>query len=267
MAPTANAFFGLKLLESLPVAWTFLLFAVRFSGMMVIIPGIGGSFSGMVVRYPAVLALAFAATASGVQSTIPENPALLLVQASSEFIYGYAIGLVPMMMVAGAQMAGFLSGTSMGLGAGNLIDPSLGQPAPDVARILGDLFILMFLIFGGHYAVIRAVAGSEGQLVPGSLAITDLSLPFIIQQTTQIFKAGILISAPVVVALLLTQFMMGLLTKAVPTINVFVVSFPITIGIGLVLTMLSLPEIVIFMRSELAGLDANVLNFAAEFQP
>jgi flagellar biosynthesis protein FliR len=36
---------------------------------------------------------------------------------------------------------------------------------------------------------------------------------------------------------------MGLISKAVPTVNIFIVSFPLTIGIGLILTLLMIPEL------------------------
>ena len=63
------------------------------------------------------------------------------------------------------------------------------------------------------------------------------------QRSADVFMYGLLFASPVVVALLLTNFVMGLVSKAVPTVNIFIVSFPLTIGIGLILSLLMIPEL------------------------
>ena len=68
-----------------------------------------------------------------------------------------------------------------------------------------------------------------------------------------------MVSIPVIVALLLTQFVMGLISRTVPTVNIFIVSFPLTISIGLVVTVLAMPDIMVFIRREFAGLEGTLL--------
>lgn len=259
---------GPKILNDLPLLWTFLLLATRFAGMMLIMPGVGGGMSGMVVRYPAILVLAFAAMpSSGISAALPSDWAILLLQVGSEFMLGFALAMIPLMMVSGVQMGGYLSSTSMGLGAGNLMDPTLGMPSTDLARIFGDLSVVIFLLLGGHYMVIHAVSGLSGEIVPGSFVASDLSLDLLLRSGEDIFRIGVMISAPVIVALLLTQFVMGLITRAVPTVNVFVVSFPLTIGIGLILSLLSIPELYRFLQHEFVSVDRRVGGFAESAKP
>jgi flagellar biosynthetic protein FliR len=81
------------------------------------------------------------------------------------------------------------------------------------------------------------------------------SAEILIARTSDIFRIGALVSAPVVVALLLTQFVMALISKAVPTVNVFIISFPITVGVGLVLTIGLLPELARFMYPDITALE------------
>ena len=75
-------------------------------------------------------------------------------------------------------------------------------------------------------------------------------LEFLVKRVGHIFEAGVILSVPVVVSLLLTQFVMGLISKAVPSINIFIISFPITIGIGLILISMSLPEMAKIITDE-----------------
>jgi flagellar biosynthesis protein FliR len=71
---------------------------------------------------------------------------------------------------------------------------------------------------------------------------------------------AVMLSAPVIVALLLTQFVMGLISKAVPTVNIFIISFPLTIGIGLLLTIAALPEMMVYMEKHFFKIDKLVVS-------
>ena len=66
--------------------------------------------------------------------------------------------------------------------------------------------------------------------------------------TGLIFKLGILIASPIVATLLITQFVLGILSKTIPSINVFFLSFPITVGLGLTIAALSLPSFLVVVQ-------------------
>ena len=152
-------------------------------------------------------------------------------------------------------MAGVLSSTAMGLNAGNLIDPSSGSQTSDLSRIYGDLVTILFLILGGHYTVVAVAATTTGILAPGTILTQTFSADLMARLSSQIFEMGIMLSAPVIVALLLTNFVMGLISKAVPTINLFIISFPLTVGIGLILSGLGLPDAMFYAERHVTNLD------------
>src|SRR5690242_12349826 len=116
----------LKLLSNLNLVYTFLLLMTRFVGLFMMVPGIGGGVRGLTVRIPAILAISFAATASSPSVQMPQDMMLLTAAMISEFILGMVIGTIPALLVAGAQTAGQLASTTMGLGASQLIDPTTG---------------------------------------------------------------------------------------------------------------------------------------------
>jgi|GEM_PF-749225 len=246
-------------LENVDKIWTFKLLVLRFAGMMVILPGIGGGERGMFIRFGSILVLAFAALGSSPTAALPPDLVFMIVAAGSEFLLGFGIALIPVLIISGIQTGAQLSATTMGLGAAQLVDPNMGVNTNSLARVMGDLGVLLFLALGGHYVIIHAVAGMGGQLIPGTFLIGELSVDMLIDRSAQVFTIGAMISAPVIVALLLTQFVMGLITKAVPTVNIFIVSFPLTIGIGLVLSAISLPDIMLFLQREFTGLENSVL--------
>ncbi len=244
--------------ESLDIVWTFFLLVVRFGGMMLVIPGLGMGLRGIAVRVPAVLTMAFATSAVCSAAALPPNIAQMAVTMSSEFFFGVLIGSIPFFIVSGAQMAGQLTSSTMGLAAANLIDPAQGTSTSPLSLLLGNLVILIFLLIGGHHVAVYAASGLGGEIPPGTLLPVQVSAEILVDRSAAIFEAGVVLSAPVIVALLLTQFVMGLVTKAVPTVNIFIVSFPLTIGIGLIVTSLSLPVFIHILTRDITGVENSL---------
>jgi len=58
-----------------------------------------------------------------------------------------------------------------------------------------------------------------------------------------VFSAGVLLSLPIVIALLFVNIALGIATRAAPQLNIFSVGFPITLLLGLGLIWLTLPQI------------------------
>jgi len=245
----------LAFVHQFPYIWTFFLLLTRFSVLLGIVPGLGMGVRGMAMRFPAAMAICIAVIKVTPLVPLPENIPLMIVAILSEAFLGGLIGILPMMAVSGAQMAGVLSSTAMGLNAGNLIDPSSGSQTSDLSRIYGDLVTILFLILGGHYTVVAVAATTTGILAPGTILTQTFSADLMARLSSQIFEMGIMLSAPVIVALLLTNFVMGLISKAVPTINLFIISFPLTVGIGLILSGLGLPDAMYYAERHVTNLD------------
>lgn len=241
----------------LDVVYSFMLVFARFSAFMALVPGLGGGLQGLMVRMPAVFVLAVAATIGSPLAAMPSDWGVVVVALVTEVLLGAMIGAIPLLIVTGVQTAAQIMSTSMGLGASQLIDPTSGSHTSDLGRLMGDLTIILFLLIGGHHVVVQAVSGM-GVLVPGTFRLDMPTVELFVQRTAQIFEIGVMVSAPVIVALLLTQLVMGLISRAVPTVNIFIISFPLTIGIGLLLTVLSLPEVVRYTHRHITTIEPVV---------
>lgn len=252
-----------QLLKHLDVVWTFILLMTRYAAIMSILPGLGMGMRGLTIRIPAVMALSIASIVTSQIAPVPSNMVFLIIGLFGEVLFGLLIGLMPAMIIASAQTAGQFASTAMGLNAGNQMDPTFGVGASDLSRLYGDLATILFLFLGGHYIVVYAATGLTHGVPPGEFFPNDASVTLLVDRASRIFEAGFLLASPVIVALLLTQFVMGLVSKAVPTVNIFIVSFPLTIGIGLILSLLALPDMMIFVGRELSGLD-NLLRAVVE---
>lgn len=237
------------ILSSIDTIYTFILLFSRYAGFFLVVPGIGGMV-GMSLRIPATILMAIASTKVSLKAVFPESIGVMVADIGFEFLMGMIIGFIPLMIVSGAALATQLASNMMGLNASNIIDPASGNAVGALTKIIEELMILVFLIVGGHYVLIEIVAGVDSEIAPGVFRLDESILEFLVKRVGHIFEAGVILSVPVVVSLLLTQFVMGLISKAVPSINIFIISFPITIGIGLILISMSLPEMAKIITDE-----------------
>lgn len=244
-----------QILTRLDYGWTFILLITRYFIFFIVVPGLGGGVNGAVIRYPAAIMLAAVCMHNGNLATVPSTPGGMIAQIVSEVVLGGVIGIIPLLIVAGAQTAGHLASGTMGLNGAQLFDPATSTQLSDLSRIYSDITIIIFLLVGGHHLAIAQLAGLNNGLTPGGFFLGEIGISTLIDQSARIFYIGCIVAAPVIVALLLTNFVMGIMSKAIPTINIFIISFPLTIGVGLALTILALPEVGQFLQREFIRLN------------
>jgi len=227
----------------------------RYLTMMFMLPGIGGGMAGVTIRYPLIVMLSALSLATHPTASLPVDVAAMAGQLISEAVLGGAVAMIPLMIVAGAQTAGQIATGAMGLNGSQLVDPTTSVPISDLSRMYSDITVIIFLTLGGHHVVIAELAGLDGAVQPGSFVLGASGMEVLIEQSARIFEMGCMLASPVIVALLLTNFVMALISKAIPSVNLFTLSFPITIGIGLALSIMSLPEIAWFMKREILNIE------------
>ncbi|MCA3452183.1 MAG: flagellar biosynthetic protein FliR, partial [Rhodobacter sp.] len=153
-------------------------------------------------------------------------------------------GFTTRIVITAAEMAGQMAGLQMGLGFAVFFDPQGAGQSPVVAQFMGVLAVLVLLASNSHYLMLTALVESF-RIVPLSPApLAAKGFLTLVSWASQIFQLGLMLSLPVVGALLVTNIGIGILTRAAPQLNVFAVGFPITLGVGFLMLYLSLPLLV-----------------------
>ena len=161
------------------------------------------------------------------------NVLTLLVLIVHELLIGLCLGLAVNVIFAGAQIAGQLMGFQMGFAIANVVDPMTGENAPITANVLYITTFLLFLSFGGHHMLIKALVESY-YIIPMEARFPQQSyLVAAITYASQMFVIAIKVAAPVIGVLLLINIAFAITARAVPQMNVFIMAFPLTIAIGL----------------------------------
>ena len=181
----------------------------------------------------------------------------LLILAQQVMI-GLAIGLAMQVVFHAAEMAGELIGLQMGLGFATLYDASVPGFIPIIGQYLGIIIGLALLAIDGHLLMLSALVESF-RVLPLAPQTSASGLRSLAAWGGSIFAYGLILSLPLLAALLITNVALGVLTRAAPALNIFAVGFPLTLLIGMLAMILSLPYFApTFERMFMDGLSAMV---------
>lgn len=170
----------------------------------------------------------------------PGSAAGLMIMGQ-QLLIGLAMGFVMRVVFVVVEMAGNVSGLQMGLGFATFFDPVNAAQVPVVGQFLGLLFALVFLALNGHLLMIEALAESFRLLPISVQPVAAVSMRTMAEWGGEIFRAGMLISLPIIAALLITNLAIGIMTRAAPQLNIFAVGFPLTLAAGFLVLILALP--------------------------
>ncbi|MEY4592373.1 MAG: flagellar biosynthetic protein FliR [Pseudomonadota bacterium] len=162
---------------------------------------------------------------------------LILVQ---QILIGVGMGFSMRMVFAGIEMAGQMIGNQMGLGFATFYDPLSTSQTVVIANFSTMLATLLFLSLNGHLVYFATLAQSFQSVPISSIPVAAQGWKIVVLAAEKIFIIGVVLSLPVVTALLITNLALGVLNKAAPQLNLFAIGFPITLGFGFIGYALSL---------------------------
>lgn len=161
--------------------------------------------------------------------------------AFREVLVGVVIGSIARMYFMSINIAGEIMSNAVGLSAAQMFNPMMGGQSNTLEQFHVTLAMLLFLGFDGHHVLLTAMNESF-RIVPMSFDMVKLEgVKSAAVMGADILNLGLRMSAPIVVALFLTQVSMGVIGRVVPQINVLVTSLHLTIIVGLFVIFVTLP--------------------------
>lgn len=202
--------------------------------------------AGLSVRVRLMIGLAIALAITPALPKIPDiEPAsgLGLLILAQQLIIGFAMGFSLRLVFSAIDLAGYLIGNQMGLGFATAYDPQNTSQTPVVSEFLGILALLVFLAINGHLMVVGTLANSFTFLPIATASAASGSWQNIANSGGIIFSYGVLLSLPIVVALLITNIALGVLGRVAPQLNLMAIGFPITIVLGFAAIFVSMAHL------------------------
>ncbi|MFG6448194.1 flagellar biosynthetic protein FliR [Roseateles sp. BYS180W] len=170
-----------------------------------------------------------------------DAPLLLLGLVGQQMLVGLAMGFAVRIVFVSMEFAGELIGLQMGLNFAGFFDPASGGQGTATARFFGSMVAFLFVAINGHLMLIQALVQSFHVFPVG-----DAPLRFVMQAQPQvwggeIFRTGLWIALPLLSMLLFVNAVLGVISRVAPQLNVFSIGFPLTVSIGLIGLVATLP--------------------------
>ena len=221
-----------------PLLWPFM----RVLALFVVMPVIAQR--SVPARYR--VALAFLITLCA-QSSLPVMPVVPLDSAAAllllvqQLLIGISLGFAVRIVFTAIELAGELIGLQMGLNFAGFFDPASGGQTTAVSRFYGICVSWLFIVINGHLLMIAAVVRSFDAFPVGPEPFAFLRAVQPQVWGTEIFRLGLWIALPLIAMLLFTNLVLGVISRVAQQLQIFSIGFPITIGVGLVGVMGTLP--------------------------
>lgn len=219
----------------------FLMITGRMTGFVAFNPILGRRSIPAMVKAGLILLLSLSVFAAApVDLEAPNNMLVLVFTFLMEMFLGFALGLVINFFFYIPVMAGSVADMQMGLSMASTYDPASGIQVTVTSTMLNILMTLLFFTANGHITLIRIFMNS-GLVVPfGSVALGEHFFGAMIQVFLDCTILGIKLCMPILAAEMMGQVGMGILMKAIPQINVFVINIELKVIVGLCMILVLL---------------------------
>ena len=174
--------------------------------------------------------------------TTPTNVPVLTIILFKEYLIGYTIGFCANIIFSGIEFGVNMFAIQMGLSVSQALNPVSGGTSPVITRAYTYLASMIFIIMGAHQWLFAALYNSFKTMPIGyTFVFSPAMVDQIIHFSSELFSISLSIALPIFGVLFITDVLLGFTSKMMPQMNIFMVSMPLKIYLGLLLSL-------IFMR-------------------
>lgn len=235
-------------MESLPIIVAFyeqidifLLVLVRVLAFFIFLPIISGMAIPMIVRLLLAVGVGAAIFSSGLVTVAVYTPTLpgFVMAAVLEFMAGVTMGFVLFLVFNIILFVGHIIDFMMGLAMVNTVDPLLQIQVPIVGNLFFMAMMAMLVVTGGLVNFVDSfIAGFTVLPIGAAWILGNEGIAwFLVWQIASFVVIAVRIALPIIGALTLINIALGVMVKAAPQMNVFIIGIPLRILVGFILLM------------------------------
>ncbi len=243
----------------------YLLIFARLSAMIVSMPIFGYSTVNGKLR---VLLVALI-TGIIAPMILSQNPIaytswlLFAIDIIREVLLGLIIGYGARMIFEGFTIAGAYVGVQIGFAVISVLDPSNQQQQPIISNFWFLVIITFFLVTNSHYFLIAVIFKNFTLIPVGTAMFHPVVGRDLIHGGSLMFDLALKFGAPLMVFLLTVDVAFAFMARVMPQLNIFFISLPLKIGVGIFLLILSLnifQSLFSYVNSELQTFVTGILK-------
>lgn len=177
-----------------------------------------------------------------------------------EFFVGLFLGYVAFLVFSAIYLAGQLIDMQIGFGIVNVLDPMSNIQVPITSNFYILLGTLILLVMDGHHLMIKGVYESFKILPPGNINFGNALMNEVLLMFGNMFVIAVKIAAPVTCAILLTDVALGVISRAIPQLNIFIVGMPLKILIGIFVILVTISFFVVISKDLIDTIGIEMLK-------
>ena len=249
-----------------PQATLFMLIATRLSAMLAVAPVFNSRMVPVRIKAGLVIIISYitlpAVAAEG--GTVPDGIIPFAMLAIKEAIIGFAFGLIAQFLFAAIQTAGAFIDTSAGFAIAQTLDPTSGVTISVLGRWYNLVATSCFIALGGAQLMIAGIIRSFTLAPPLEQLNLSAAVAGVLDQADDIFLVVVMVAAPIIGALLITDVTLGIISRAVPQMNVFIVGLPLKIIVALAGSAILVPAFIALTNSLTGDMFVNLSHIMRE---
>lgn len=228
----------------------FLLILTRVSGLILSAPLIGDAEVPRLVKAGVAIALAvvLAQVPSLARANVPTALLPFILAVAAQLLVGVALGFVARAVFFAVQTAGQLVSLQIGLSNAAVFNPMSHLPDAVTVQLYTVIAALTFLALQGDGWLVMSLARSFDLAPLSGAAFSPALLNEAVSAAIAVTQIGVQIALPIAVSLFGANVVLGVLSRSLPQLNVFVLSLPLDLLLGLLAIGGSLAGIVLVIE-------------------
>lgn len=230
-----------------------LLILARVTALFAVLPVFSWTTVPMVVRVGIALVVTYLlATVIPAPAVLPSNWLDASILMAREVITGLGLGLAVALVFRCVQQGAAILHQQTGSADSEILDPTTGEEEQAFAVVLETAFMVFFLSCGGHQLLLRIIARSYEVFPVGQAPSPEAMALAILDAGIVMLTLALKLAAPVLAAFLVLAVLMAIVSRLLPEMNIMMASFPLRMGLGLIMAAAILPSLSAF-TGELAA--------------
>ena len=202
---------------------TWLMVFLRAVGVVLLVPQMAGRAPPILVRIGLGCFIATLLVGVVPPAAMPRDYWELVGSAGSEVLLGLGFGFVAQLVFQSVEFAGHIISSEVGMS----VPPGMMGPdmaSDPMAAFLSSFALVLFFLTNAHQAVLSAFARSFMLAAPGRPLVSAAAGDLLVRGTAHVIEIGVRIAAPFIALNFLINLAFSVIGRAVPRMNVFVLS-------------------------------------------
>jgi flagellar biosynthetic protein FliR len=192
--------------------------------------------------------------------TVSTEPIDLAMLGVKEVGIGLMFAFVIQIIGTAAQAAAAVMDTLFGFSMGALVDPITNVQNSPIGQLYSLFTAMVFVTTGGDQMMVMGLSRSYELMPVDAFPSLNIFGAAAAMAVGKLFLIGLMLAAPVVIALIVTDAALALVSRAVPQMNVFQIGTQAKILLGFGILAASLPFVAVHVRDDLSDAVVTALT-------